>query len=81
MNRILAKKLSRKKGSTWVRTLVCRTAEDMTGWLRDLRDFGPGDCEHRSAIERAGKKGGWAARLFYPSHKRRAKIQGPGCVR
>lgn len=36
----------------------------MTGWLRDLRDFGPGDCEHRSAIERAGKKGGWACVLF-----------------
>ena len=79
MNRILAKKLSGQNGSTWVRTLVCET-EDMTGWLRDLGDFVLGDCEHRSAIGRAGKKRGRAACLFYPSHRGGKRYRGRGCV-
>ena len=80
MNSILAKKLSRQKGSTWVRTLVCET-EDMTGWLRDL-DFVLGDCEHGSAIGRVGKKGEGQHVCFILFPQRREKIQGQGvCVR
>lgn len=48
----------------------------MTGWLKEgLKVLGQVTVSIEVPLKEPGRKGGWAARLFYHQHKRRAKIQ------